>query len=53
MTPPTEKEDMMNGEKALSLIAQQPVYPISESERPIAFSNGVHSKWCKLDFVLY
>ena len=41
MTPPTEKEDMMKGEKALSLIAQQLVYPISESERPMAFTaNG-------------
>ena len=28
-------------------------YPISESEQPFAFFNGVHGKWCKLDFVLY
>ena len=28
-------------------------FPILESERQFAFFNGVHGKWCKLDFVLY
>ena len=28
-------------------------YQILESERPFAFFNSVHGKWCKLDFVLY
>ena len=26
---------------------------ISESARPFSFLNGVHNKWCKLDFELY
>ena len=29
------------------------IYLISESERPFAFFNGVHGKWCKLDFAFY
>ena len=26
------------------------IYPISGFERPFALFNGIHSKWCKLDF---
>ena len=40
------------GEPKLKLLTLTGKYPISETERPFAFFNGVHGKWCKLDFVL-
>ena len=35
-------------EPTLKFLTLTGKYPISEKERPFAFSNGVHGKWCKL-----